>query len=575
LGGSIVEELRPDDPGHIGSYRLLGRLGSGGMGHVFLGRSPGGRLVAVKVIRPDLAGVPDFRRRFAREVAAARRVSGIFTAPVVDADPEAPQPWLVTAYVDGPSLAEHVARNGPMPASEVIRLGCALAEGLAAIHAAGIVHRDLKPSNVLLSADGPRIIDFGISRAAEAPSVTQSGLVVGSPGFMSPEQAAGREVGAASDVFSLGAVLAFAATGTDPFGSGAASALLYRVVHGEPALTGISGELRRVVEACLRKIPAERPTPAGLLAKLASLGNAPRSPADGIAASASPAEPVRAGHPPTELPDVRPVSPGGRLSANTASAMQNAVFTADTTRRRPRWPWIALCAAIALAVAGGVAFASRNSGTGTPAAAESSGTIKTTTAEPRPRAVVEAYFAAINDHNWLRAWQLGGKNLSPSYASLVTGFQKTSSDVITHMTADGDAVTVRIRAYETTGAVQVYMLSYVVSGTVITSGHETLITTYPECGHIQYGDDGTATPLFCADGQPNPPVLAYYRKLHLRVLRLGTDATPAQVLRSMCSDLRQRSTYPVETAAYNLARKINGWSFGISPPQEMLDGACR
>jgi eukaryotic-like serine/threonine-protein kinase len=176
-----VEELRPGDPQQIGSYRLLGLLGSGGMGQVFLGRSPGGRPVAVKVIRPELADSPDFRRRFAREVAAARRVGGVFTAPVVDADPEAPQPWLVTAYVNGPSLADHVKNNGAMPESDVMRLGCALAEGLAAIHAAGIVHRDLKPSNVLLASDGPRIIDFGISRAtadAEWPGGGISGLHV-------------------------------------------------------------------------------------------------------------------------------------------------------------------------------------------------------------------------------------------------------------------------------------------------------------------------------------------------------------------------------------------------------------
>jgi serine/threonine protein kinase len=253
-----VEELRPDDPQQIGSYRLLGRLGSGGMGQVFLGRSPGGRPVAVKAIRPELADSPDFRHRFAHEVAAARRVSGVFTAPVVDADPEAPQPWLVTAYVAGPSLADRVKNNGAMPERDVIRLGCALAEELAAIHAAGIVRRDLKPSNVLLASDGPRIIDFGISRATEATSLTQSGLVVGSPGFMSPEQAEGREVNAASDVFSLGAVLAFVATGTGPFGTGAASAMLYRVVPAEPDLTSVSGGLRDVLLACLRKNPAER-----------------------------------------------------------------------------------------------------------------------------------------------------------------------------------------------------------------------------------------------------------------------------------------------------------------------------
>ena len=498
-----MEELAPDDPRHVGSYRLLGRLGSGGMGHVFLGQSPGGRLVAVKVIRPHLADSPEFRRRFAREVAAARRVSGIFTAPVVDADLDAPQPWLVTAYVEGPSLADHVAQTGPLPETEVIRLGCALAEGLAAIHRAGIVHRDLKPSNVLLASDGPRIIDFGISRAAEATSLTQSDLVMGSPGFMSPEQAAGSEVGTASDVFSLGAVLAFAATGTDPFGRGAASTLLYRVVHAEPALAGIADELRNVVEACMRKIPAERPTPAGLLATLVSLSNAQRLPADGVAASVRRAEPERAGYSPTELSDPWSMSPGGALPAKAATGMQNAVLATDMTRRRPRWPWIAaLCAVVAVAVGSGVALASHNSGTGKPpapassgtgkpAAVASSGTTKTTTAGPRPhdrrdrdtgaghpadpRAVVKAYLDAINAHNWPKVWRLGGKHLNSSYDSMLSGFQVTSYDVIMHMTAVGNAVEVRIRAHETTGPVQVYVLHFTVSGNVITGGYQILI----------------------------------------------------------------------------------------------------
>lgn len=572
--GLIMEELGSGDPRRIGSYQLLGRLGSGGMGHVFLGQSPGGRPVAVKVIRPDLADAPDFRRRFAREVTAARRVSGIFTAPVVDADPEAPQPWLVTAYVEGPSLADHVGQNGAMPESEVIRLGCALAEGLAAIHAVGIVHRDLKPSNVLLASDGPRIIDFGISRAAEATSLTESGLIVGSPGYMSPEQADGREVGAASDVFSMGAVLAFAATGTEPFGSGAASALLYRVVHGEPVLTGISDDLHEVVSPCLRKIPAERPTPARLLATLVSLGNALTLPPDGMAAIVDLPQPVPAGYSRAELSDARAVSPRSGLSATAAKAMQSAGPGADMTRRRPRWPWIALCAVIALAVVGGAAaLALHNAGTGTPGAALSSGTSKTTTTEPGPRAVVEQYFAAINAHKWGKVWHLGGKNLSSSYGSMVAGFQNTSLDVITRIAADGNAVAVRILAYESTGgAVQVYTLKYTVSGSVISGGDKTLVATY-SCPHIHFGDDGTAAPLFCA-GQPNPPVLAWYQHLHLRVLKLGIDATPTQVVQAMCSDVPQRSTYPIETAAYDLAQKINRWSFGFSPPQDMLDGGC-
>ena len=187
----MVAELEPEDPRKVGPYLLLGRLGSGGMGWVYLGRSRGGRHVAVKVIRAELAGQADFRTRFAREVTAARTVSGLFTAPVVDADLDAPMPWLATGYVPGPSLSDAVERHGPLPVRSVLALAAGLAEGLEAIHAAGIVHRDLKPSNVLLAEDGPRVIDFGISRAAEESPLTGTGLVIGSPGFMSPEQAQG------------------------------------------------------------------------------------------------------------------------------------------------------------------------------------------------------------------------------------------------------------------------------------------------------------------------------------------------------------------------------------------------
>jgi serine/threonine protein kinase len=235
------------------------------MGRVFLGQSPSGRLVAVKLIRPDLADDADFRRRFAQEVTAARRVSGIFTAPVVDADPDGLQPWLVTAFVSGPSLAEAIASRGAMPAESVLMLARGLAEGLGAIHAAGIVHRDLKPSNVLLAPDGPRIIDFGISRAADSTWLTNIGGVVGSPGFMSPEQAEGGYVGPATDIFSLGSLLTYAATGEPPFGAGTASALLYRVVYGAAATGSVPAELRPLVERCLAKDPAARPSTDDLL----------------------------------------------------------------------------------------------------------------------------------------------------------------------------------------------------------------------------------------------------------------------------------------------------------------------
>ena len=263
----MMHELQPGDPQLIGPYRLRGRLGTGGMGQVFLGHSAGGRPVAVKVVRAHLATDSEFRARFRREIAVARKVSGVYTSPVIDADVDGPVPWLATAYVEGPSLADAVSQHGPLPPRSVLALAAGLAEGLNAIHAAGVVHRDLKPANVLLAEDGPRVIDFGISRAVEASALTHTGLVVGSPGFMSPEQAEGRPVGPPSDIFSLGAVLAFAATGEGPFGTGSTPALVYRVVYNPPNLDHLPSEVRPLIERCLAKDPAQRPTAAQLLAQ--------------------------------------------------------------------------------------------------------------------------------------------------------------------------------------------------------------------------------------------------------------------------------------------------------------------
>jgi protein kinase-like protein len=263
-----MDDLQPDDPRWIGTYRLEKRLGGGGMGLVYLGRSPGGRLVAIKVIRAELASDPEFRTRFAREVTAARKVSGVFTAEVLDADLHGPAPWLATSYVAGPSLEQEVSDHGPLPAASVTALAAGLAEGLNVIHAAGVVHRDLKPANVLLAADGPRLIDFGISRSAEMSPLTRTGMVIGSPGFMSPEQATGREVGPPSDIFSLGAVLVFAAAGREPFGAGSNEELLDRVVRSRPDTGALPGGLRALAERCLAKDPRRRPTAAGLLAEL-------------------------------------------------------------------------------------------------------------------------------------------------------------------------------------------------------------------------------------------------------------------------------------------------------------------
>jgi hypothetical protein len=263
-----MEGLGPGDPQRVGRYRLLKRLGSGGMGQVYLGQSPSGRPVAVKVVRAEHAENADFRQRFREEVQAARQVSGTFTAAVVDADPDAARPWMVTAFVSGPSLAVAVESRGALSVRAVRVLAAGLAEGLSEVHAAGLVHRDLKPSNVLLASDGPRIIDFGISRPAESASPTRTGGVIGSPGFMSPEQAMGDPVGPASDIFCLGSVLAYAVTGEPPFGAGPPSALLYRVVFGEASTVNIPRELRPLIASCLARDPVARPTTDELLAEL-------------------------------------------------------------------------------------------------------------------------------------------------------------------------------------------------------------------------------------------------------------------------------------------------------------------
>ncbi|WP_312018625.1 serine/threonine-protein kinase [Streptomyces sp. I05A-00742] len=256
----------------MGRYRIVARLGAGGMGRVYLARSPGGRPVAVKMVRTELAGDGDFRRRFAREVSAARRVNGAFTAGVIDAEPDGSVPWLATVYVPGVSLGEAVSEHGPWPEPSVRALGAGLAEALEAIHAAGVVHRDLKPSNVLLAADGPRVIDFGISVAGEAGTLTATGSVIGTPGFMSPEQLTGRPVGPASDIFALGAVLAYTATGVGPFGTGTPHALHFRAVYEQPDLSSLPAALRPVVAACLAKQPDQRPTVPALLDRLTTAG---------------------------------------------------------------------------------------------------------------------------------------------------------------------------------------------------------------------------------------------------------------------------------------------------------------
>ena len=573
-GFRIVKTLQPGDPQRVGRYQLLGRLGAGGMGQVFLGQSPGGRLVAVKLIRAELAADPEFRARFAREVAAARHVSGIFTAPVVDADPDAPQPWLVTAYVPGPSLADAVDGQGPLPLSSVLTLAAGLAEGLGAIHAEGMVHRDLKPSNVLLASDGPRIIDFGISRAADATALTRADLVIGSPGFMSPEQALGQDVGPASDIFSLGAVLAFASLGEGPFGGGTATALLYRVVHDRPATANLTGRIRPVVERCLAKDPRARPTTDQLLTELGAVESAvnwlpqpvaetlvgyarpvpgtaaditvPPAPAPAAQASsgAPPAQelppglttPAAQAAPPAHAPTAPaggggPGGPGGRPGPGPRGGADAPVPAAgdgasvpppgparpapppgaepagvpaglpplaavgypagagpapgvtaplrwDPGTATPRRRWLGKAVAagalvVVLAVAGFAAktLASR-AHTGGPTAPPTS-----SPAVLGPRAVVEAYFAAINAREWRRVWLLGGKNFGQTYSQMVAGYRSTVSDVLSGIVVHGDSVSLRLTARHADGTVHTYQASYVVHHGVITEGSATPVGT--------------------------------------------------------------------------------------------------
>ncbi|WP_405757441.1 serine/threonine-protein kinase [Streptomyces sp. NBC_01420] len=264
--------LRAGDPAEIGGYPLEARLGSGGMGTVFLARTSSGRPVAIKLIHQHFAGDSEFRTRFRQEVAAARRVSGAFTAAVVDAEPEAEQPWMATTYIEGPTLAQRIADEGPLNGAGLRNLAIGLAEALRDIHRVGVVHRDLKPSNVVLSPEGPRVIDFGISRAADQQTLTMTGRVIGTPPFMSPEQLqAPRGVGPRSDVFSLGTLLVYAATGHGPFDADSPYLTAYQVVHDEPSLDAVPTELRAVVEPCLAKEPEGRPSADRLLELLRDL----------------------------------------------------------------------------------------------------------------------------------------------------------------------------------------------------------------------------------------------------------------------------------------------------------------
>ncbi|OXS33078.1 protein kinase domain-containing protein [Streptomyces sp. XY006] len=295
--------LRDSDPPEVGGYRIEDRLGSGGMGVVYLARSASGRRLAIKVVHGQYADDDEFRTRFRREVAAARRVSGAFTAPVVDADAGAPRPWMATLYIPGADLGTHVRRHGPLPLPRLRELAAGLAEALRDIHRAGVVHRDLKPANVMLADDGPRVIDFGISRAAEfaaSDALTQTGRVMGTPPFMSPEQfASPQDVGPAADIFSLGSVLTYAATRRGPFDSPSPYETALRVVEGEPDLSGVPAELLPVIRLCLEKHRKSRPTADDLFTLLR----------EGTSPATAPPHRAPGTRPPGPAPAPRPDAP--------------------------------------------------------------------------------------------------------------------------------------------------------------------------------------------------------------------------------------------------------------------------
>ncbi len=388
-----VEPLEDDDPSAVGPYQLAGRLGVGGMGTVYYGRSADGRPVAVKVIRRDFAREPHFRIRFAREAQAARRVARFCTAEVLDVDTERAEPYLVTEFIEGPTLAGQVRRDGPLSAAELDRLGVAVAGALGAIHGANLIHRDLKPSNILLSPSGARVIDFGIARLLESTTTLTHRGVIGTPAFMAPEQALGEPLTPAADIHAWGAVMLYAATGRTPHGEAVTPVLLYRIVHDQPDLSGLASGLRDLVEWTMARDPAARPTASALLLRLTGATAAPT-----ILGAVSAGRPTTADQPPAAVHDSptrlldKPRSTTGRGAALAGSAEGSRPTTgwdaalggpaaeppaARGTRsarrrwpapprwlaRRPRWPLVAAAVATLLATGGvGLAVSQRDRG---------------------------------------------------------------------------------------------------------------------------------------------------------------------------------------------------------------------
>ncbi len=349
-----MNNLQPTDPPTIGRFRLRGRLGSGGMGQVFLGEAPDGSLAAIKVVHEGLSADSQFRRRFSQEIAAAARIRGARTAAVIESDPEAERPWMASRFIEGRNLLRTVEDDGPLPESSVLELAAGMGEALAVIHATRIVHRDLKPSNVIIADDGPYVIDFGIARAAEASTVTGTGKITGSAAYMSPEQAQGGTVAAPSDIFSLGALLYFAATGESVFGLVNASAMLFRVVHTQPDLSALTDPtLRSLIQACLAKDPAQRPV-APHIPEIARKWRT----FEPVAAGESPAPLGHAALPGNATPTDLALQPEQPTIISTSSARPGTSPLVAARRRRLQLAGSALAVGtVALLVAGGLVLA--------------------------------------------------------------------------------------------------------------------------------------------------------------------------------------------------------------------------
>ncbi|MER5201786.1 serine/threonine-protein kinase [Streptomyces sp. NPDC002825] len=428
-----MESLNAEDPVSVGPFRLIGRLGVGGMGRVFLARSAGGRTVAVKVVHAELAAQDEFRRRFAREVAALERVGGTGTAPVLGSDTTAESPWVAIGYVPGPSLRTVVGDEfGPLPPATVRALASGLARSLDHIHAAGLVHRDLKPSNVLLTVDGPRIIDFGIARAvdhvADGGNLTTTGAVVGSPGFMSPEQVRGDQVSPASDIFCLGSVLAYAATGRAPFGTvdSGVHATMFRIAHDEPDLTDLPPELSGLIRACLAKDPAARPTATEIVETLPVAD--PWLPADVLARlGRHAAQLLEAEGSGTAEHGTPPPATGPAATSPTAPAAPAA------PRRRGRTALLAAVTALVVVAAAGAAYLYWPKGGSTTDGGSGGGGKNTTNPSRAAAGIVPAAF--------LGAWEgvLKGKADAPyetSRIEITQGAAGAKAAVYTHVTGE-------------------------------------------------------------------------------------------------------------------------------------------